>query len=133
MISKVVLSVFLIMTSCLSADKSSKATSDAQTTSKVVVVDIQTFAVAVVDKDVQLVDVRTADEYDKGHIDDAINISISDKDQFIAQFEQLDKEDPVYIYCHSGGRSHRATSILADLGFKKIYDFNGGWKAWSSQ
>ena len=106
---------------------------DAQTSSTVTIIQLPDFKEAVIGKDVQLIDIRTMQEYAAGYIDDAINIPIANKASFIRQFEKLDKEAPVYIYCYSGVRSHRAGNILTDLGFKKIYDFKGGWKVWSSQ
>lgn len=84
----------------------------------------------VIGKDVQLVDVRTPKEYQAGHIDDAININIFDKNTFLTQIKELDKEAPIYLYCHIGGRSGKASKILEKLGFKSIYDFSGGWRAW---
>jgi len=84
----------------------------------------------VIGKDVQLIDVRTPKEYKAGHIDDAININISDKEIFTTKVNQLNKEAPIYLYCHIGGRSGKASKILEELGFKSIHDFSGGWKAW---
>ncbi|WP_298541403.1 rhodanese-like domain-containing protein [uncultured Aquimarina sp.] len=98
---------------------------------KIIIVDIHTINEKVIHKDVQLVDIRTLKEYNAGYIDDAINISVADKEKFILDFQKLDKEKPVYIYCYSGWRSHRAAKLLVTLGFKKIYDFKGGYKAWN--
>ncbi|WP_299249634.1 rhodanese-like domain-containing protein [uncultured Aquimarina sp.] len=100
---------------------------------KIIIVDIHTINEKVIHKDVQLVDIRTPKEYNAGYIDDAINISIADKEKFILDFQKLDKEKPVYIYCYSGWRSHRAAKLLVTLGFKKIYDFKGGYKAWNEK
>ncbi len=97
------------------------------------VIDINTLKEEVIGKDVQLVDIRTPKEYNDGFIDDAININSSDTDVFITACQKLDKEKPIYIYCHSGVRSRRASKKLAKMGFKKIYDFKGGYKAWSTQ
>ena len=99
----------------------------------VTIIDIATFKETVIDKEVQLIDIRTPEEYANGYIDDAVNIPIADKTQFITDFSKLDKEKPVYIYCYSGVRSHRAGKLLKELGFTAIYDFKGGWKVWSSQ
>ncbi len=99
----------------------------------VTVIDITTLKETAIDKDVQLIDIRTPEEYANGYIDDAVNIPIANKSQFITDFSKLDKEKPVYIYCYSGVRSHRAGNLLKELGFKEIYDFKGGWKVWSSQ
>ena len=84
----------------------------------------------VIGKDVQLVDVRTPKEYKAGHIDDAININIYNRETFTTKVKQLNKQAPIYVYCHIGGRSGKASKILDELGFKNIYDFSGGWKAW---
>ncbi|WP_299431339.1 rhodanese-like domain-containing protein [uncultured Aquimarina sp.] len=97
---------------------------------KIIIVDINTIKEKVLHKDVQFVDIRTPKEYHAGYIDDAINIGIADKEKFTAAFQKLDKEKPVYIYCYSGWRSHRAAKLLVTLGFKKIYDFKGGYKVW---
>ena len=97
------------------------------------IIDIETFTKEVVGKDVQLIDIRSPREYNEGHIDDAININFYNKDLFLREFQKLDKSKPIYIYCYSGGRSHRASQKLKDLGFKEIYDFKGGYKEWRAQ
>ncbi|MFC4634961.1 rhodanese-like domain-containing protein [Dokdonia ponticola] len=95
------------------------------------IIDVQSVKTDIIGKDVQLVDVRSEEEYNKGHIDDAININIADKERFTAEIQKLDKTKPVYIYCHSGVRSHRASKLIQELGFTTIYDFTGGWSVWS--
>lgn len=94
---------------------------------------IETLKSDAIGKDVQLIDVRTSEEYAKGHIDDAININIANVEVFKSEVSKLDKTQPVYLYCQRGGRSNRASKVLKELGFKTIYDFSGGWKAWSQQ
>lgn len=97
----------------------------------ITIVDIHTIKEKVIGKDVQFVDIRTSEEYEAGYIDDAINIGIANKEKFKTAFQKLNKEKPVYIYCYSGWRSHRAAKILVTLGFANVYDFKGGYKAWS--
>jgi len=104
----------------------------AQTNGNTTVIDLKDLKTEVIGKEVQLVDVRTKKEYDNGYIDNAISISISDKDNFKKEIQKLDKTKPIYIYCHVGGRSNRASKIMEDLGFLSIYDFSGGWKVWSN-
>lgn len=77
-------------------------------------------------KDIQLVDVRTAEEFEGGHLDNAENIDVIETD-FITKAEKLDLEKPIYIYCRSGKRSAKAALILKDVGFKEIYDMDGGY------
>jgi len=102
-----------------------------QNTLQTTKIDLATLQEKAIGKDVQLVDVRTAKEYNAGHIDDAINIDILDKDNFIKEVNKLHKDKPIYIYCHIGGRSNRASKILESQEFVEIYDFSGGWKTWS--
>jgi len=87
----------------------------------------------VVGKDVQLVDVRTPDEYNAGKIDDAINIDYFNQETFKKEFEKLDKNKPIYVYCKSGHRSHESAVLLEEMGFKEIYDLEGGYMAWTEK
>ena len=79
--------------------------------------------------EVQLVDVRTPEEYELGHIDDAQNI-----DYFSPTFDEdiknLDKTKPVILYCKSGGRSAKCAEKMVEAGFVKIYDLEGGISKW---
>ena len=84
----------------------------------------------VIGKDVQLVDVRTQEEYDSGHIGDAVNFNVVQGDIFLEQIKALDKSKPVYLYCKAGGRSNRAAQILKEQGFTKIFDYSGGYNDW---
>jgi len=95
------------------------------------IIDVQSVKTDIIGKDEQLVDVRSEEEYNRGHIDDAINITIADKERFTAEIQKLDETKPIYIYCHSGVRSRRASKLIQKLGFTSIYDFTGGWSVWS--
>jgi rhodanese-related sulfurtransferase len=81
-------------------------------------------------RDVQLVDVRTAQEFSDGAIKNAINIDFYEQETFNAEFNKLDKEKPLYIYCRSGSRSHQSAVKLIKMGFKEIYDLQGGYLNW---
>lgn len=80
-------------------------------------------------KDPQLVDVRTPEEYDEVHIDDAENINWNG-DDFDEEASKLDKTQPVYVYCHSGRRSADAAKHLRKMGFTKVYELQGGLLGW---
>ncbi len=105
----------------------------AQDNSSISVINIDMLKQFVIGENVQFVDIRTPKEYSEGFIDDAINISSADNANFIQEFEKLDKNKPIYIYCYSGWRSGHASKKLAAIGFKKIFDFKGGYKAWIRQ
>ncbi len=84
-----------------------------------------------VDANVQLIDVRTPQEYGNGYIKNAKNINFFD-DDFMQMMGELDKNQPVYIYCKSGVRSGKAASKLKAAGFTKVYDLDGGIVNWES-
>lgn len=76
-----------------------------------------------------LLDVRTPQEYANGYIDGAKNIDWNGG-SFEQQVAKLDKTKPVYVYCHAGGRSAAAAKKLKSLGFKEVYDLDGGYSNW---
>ena len=78
----------------------------------------------------QLVDVRTPKEYSEGYIGKAKNINFFDDDFTTQMSKKIDKNKPVVLYCRSGRRSANAALKLKDLGFKQIYDLNGGILSW---
>ena len=82
--------------------------------------------------DVQLIDVRTPDEYKAGHIANAKNINFYAAD-FKDLMDKLDKTKVIAVYCGVGGRSGKASIILTQLGFKTIYDLQGGMSAWKAK
>jgi rhodanese-related sulfurtransferase len=94
------------------------------------ILDVTTFKEAISTQNAQLVDVRTKLEYNAGHIENAINIDFFDRSNFTENFASFNREQPIYLYCRSGNRSQRAAKKLAQIGFKKIYDLKGGYKAW---
>lgn len=78
-----------------------------------------------------LVDVRTKAEFDEGHIDFAENIDWNGEDfeDFISRYN---RNAPLFLYCLSGGRSSNAAKKARSLGFKKVYELDGGMMAWRS-
>ena len=101
----------------------------AQTSENVTVIDQHLYNEITKDLDIiQLVDVRTPEEYAEGYINEAENINFFDAD-FVAQCEKFDKNSPIFIYCQSGGRSAKASAKLEAAGFTKVYDV-GGYRDW---
>ncbi|MBI3720184.1 MAG: FAD-dependent oxidoreductase [Sphingobacteriales bacterium] len=80
-------------------------------------------------KDDFLLDVRSRDEYEAGHIDGAINIPI---EKIRDSLNELPRNRPVYIYCQIGLRGYLAQRILMQNGFNKVYNLSGGYKLWSA-
>lgn len=70
-----------------------------------------------------LVDVRTREEYDAGHIEGAVNLPL---DSLRDALPTLDKAVPLYVYCRSGQRSYVACRILSQSGFAASH-LSGGW------
>ena len=80
-------------------------------------------------EDVQLVDVRTPEEYKKVHIPNSQNIDFTSP-TFDEDITKLDKEKPVILYCKGGIKSAKCAKKLQEAGFKKIYDLEGGLSKW---
>lgn len=78
-----------------------------------------------------LLDVRTPEEFNSGHLKSALNINFYDKD-FSHSLEKLDKEKPVFVYCKAGSRSAEAALQMEKMGFKIIVELKGGYMAWTS-
>jgi thioredoxin len=76
-----------------------------------------------------LLDVRTAEEFDKGHIEGARNIDWYDS-TFTDQISQLERDREVLVYCLSGRRSAAAAEKLRGLGFTGVYNLKGGILQW---
>lgn len=74
-------------------------------------------------QEVIIVDVRTIEEFNEGHIENAINIPV--ETITVAPTELSDKEATLLIYCRSGNRSVQASEKLAELGYTNVYDFGG--------
>lgn len=68
-----------------------------------------------------VVDVRTADEYAQGHLDNSVNFPLSEIQH---HFANVDKDQPVVVYCRSGNRSGQAMNYLKSKGFTQVH--NGG-------
>lgn len=88
------------------------------------------FENALYDGHVQLLDVRSADEYSQGHIANAENIDVQQPDFIEKAQAKLDHANPVYVYCRSGKRSMLAAQKLVKAGFKVVNLRDGivGWE-----
>lgn len=71
-----------------------------------------------------IIDVRTATEFDTGHLENAINIPYDIIDQYIAEATCC-KSQEIIVYCRRGGRSEKAKITLLDLGYTKVTNAGG--------
>jgi len=79
-----------------------------------------------------ILDIRTLNEYNTGHIANAMQIDYY-ADDFKNQLEHLDKEKTYLIYCRTGNRSGHALPIMEELGFRKGYNMTGGITQWTAE
>lgn len=71
----------------------------------------------------KLIDVRTKEEYGRGHVPDSMNIPL-DRIEMIQN--KVKKQDtPLFVYCQSGARSTQATALLEQMGYKDVRNIGG--------
>lgn len=81
------------------------------------------------DQNSYLMDVRTPEEYDAGHLKGSHLQNWFDTDGFKQQADKIDKSKTIYVYCRSGKRSSEAARYLSAQGYK-VVDMDGGILAW---
>jgi rhodanese-related sulfurtransferase len=79
--------------------------------------------------DFVILDVRTPPEFADGHIEGAIMIDFN-AGNFRDEAEKLDKNKRYLVYCRTGNRSGQAAKIVNELGFKEVYNMDGGFSDW---
>ena len=101
-----------------------------QASQKIETVDSATFKERISGaSEVQLLDVRTAEEFAEGHLESAINIDVQGPSFTKKVSEQLDKSQPIYLYCRSGKRSMMAAKELEKEGYS-IVNLKDGILGW---
>lgn len=104
-----------------------------QTTKNIKTIEAKAFAEKInATENPQILDVRTPEEFNSDHIENAENVNWLG-DSFVKESEKFDKTKPVFVYCKSGGRSKKATEKLEELGFKNIYELEGGFLKWDAE
>ena len=81
------------------------------------------------DKSAIIIDVRTPEEFNKGHLRNSLNINWFDEN-FDENLKIFNRELPVFVYCLSGGRSSQANKKIQSLGFENVYELDGGILEW---
>jgi rhodanese-related sulfurtransferase len=81
--------------------------------------------------DLVILDVRTAQEFEQGHVPGAINIS---HDELEARLPELaaDRDKDVVVYCRSGRRAELALGVLDKAGFPRLYHLDGDYAGWEA-
>jgi rhodanese-related sulfurtransferase len=79
-----------------------------------------------------ILDVRQSDEFDEGHIKDAVNIPWNDEG-FVEKVSSIDKSTPIFLYCLTGGRSSPAAETMHKMGYKELYELDGGILTWRAK
>lgn len=118
-ISLLLLSVLFVLQSCVQRNT---------TSGNFERLSVEEFKAFIANPDVQLVDVRTPEEYAEGFIPGSINIDVKNGHEELAA--KLDPERPVALYCRSGRRSENAAWVLEKVFFKNVVDLEGGYNAW---
>ncbi len=78
----------------------------------------------------QLLDVRTPEEFEVEHLVNATNVNWNGAN-FDALAQKYDRSKPIFVYCKAGGRSSEAAEALQKMGFKEIYNLDGGIMKWT--
>lgn len=74
-----------------------------------------------------LLDVRTQEEYDEGHINGSILIPV---EVIGSRLDELPEDMKILVYCRTGIRSAQASQVLVDNGFEQVYNMKGGINEW---
>lgn len=79
--------------------------------------------------DLVILDVRTPEEFEEGHIDGAVMLDFY-RDDFADELSRLDRDVPYVVYCRSGNRSGQTRAMMDELGFASVADVDGGIVGW---
>ena len=89
---------------------------------KIIYIFLILFGINSVSDEFIVIDVRTLEEFESGHIEDSSNIEWQEISSIA---DNINKDQKIYLYCRSGRRSQNATDILADLGYKDVTNLGG--------
>lgn len=116
----IILGGLLVLFSCTSNGQKNKVASPEE------------FEKSIKAEKIQILDVRTADEYKSGHIKNSLQANWLNRSEFDDRTSHLDKSKPIYIYCLSGGRSGAAAEVLTSKGYT-VTNLEGGINAWKRE
>lgn len=107
------LGILVLLTACGNAGYKNVSTEDAKQ--------------LIDNNEVVVLDVRTPDEFQEGHIPNATLIPLQELENSL---NEIDKEQTYLVVCRSGNRSAQASQILSSNGFSNIYNMTGGMNNW---
>jgi rhodanese-related sulfurtransferase len=81
-----------------------------------------------VESDAMILDVRTKEDFEFGHIGNAVNIPV---DELRDRLAEIPVNKPIYVYCAVGLRGYTASRILLQHGYTAVYNLSGGYKTYS--
>ena len=83
-------------------------------------------------QEVFILDVRTKEEYAAGHINGSTLLAVQDipKQELVEKLKEIPKDRKILVYCRTGSRSAQASRILAENGFARVYNMQGGITEW---
>lgn len=87
------------------------------------------FANVVATPGIQIIDVRSPEEFAQGHIEGAVNYNVQGPD-FVAQISALDPAGTYAVYCRSGNRSQPAVASMSGIGINGIFELESGIVGW---
>ena len=133
-LSTLILLIALLITGCSQAVTSTTSTQSTTATTSIVPTITTPDAYNLIQQNISnsnfiIIDVRTAGEFNSGHIAGAINIDYESA-QFTADVSLLDKTNQYLVYCKTGIRGAAATQIMVGLGFINVQNIAGGITAW---
>ncbi len=82
------------------------------------------------DREVNVIDIRDADSFRVGHITDAVHMDNGSIQSFI---EDTDQDIPLIVCCYHGNMSQSAGAYLAEKGFAQVFSLDGGYEEWSAR
>ena len=80
------------------------------------------FGITTIADEFIVIDVRTSEEFNEGHIEESYNVEWQTISSII---DEVKKDQKIYLYCRSGIRSQKATDILIDLGYEDVTNLGG--------
>tara|TARA_A200000159_G_scaffold77564_1_gene71858 strand:- start:396 stop:701 length:306 start_codon:yes stop_codon:yes gene_type:complete len=85
------------------------------------------------DNKAYLLDVRTPEEFEEGHIPNATMLDIRQPESFMEGVQSMDSSKHYYIYCRSGARSAQACQVMNQMGIENTYNLLGGFMEWEGE